>query len=84
MFRVDAIVRFIMITTKAVKNPGFKDLPEVLFSPVVDGKELSCCAETEDMAIILGLGQKYDGDNSQFAKMAARMLGIDTKWADRW
>lgn len=71
-----------MISVTTVKNPGFDDLPETLFSPVIDSKTLSCYAETEDMALILGLQHKYDGANSQFAKMAARMLCIDTKWAE--
>ena len=71
-----------MITVKQVENPGFDDLPQVLFSPVVDGKTLNCCAETFDVALLLGIGHKYDGRNSQFAKMACRMLGIDTKWCE--
>lgn len=50
------------------------------FKPVVDGKELSYVAETEDMALLLGLQFKHDGPNSQFAKMAARMLDIDSIW----
>lgn len=51
------------------------------YSPIVDGKEVSLFAETEDMAMLIGLGVKYDGANSQFPKMAARMLNIDTEWA---
>lgn len=50
------------------------------FKPEVDGKELSYVAETEDMALLLGIQYKYDGPNSQFAKMAARMLNIETIW----
>lgn len=44
---------------------------------VVDGEETNLIAETEDVALLLGLGLKYDGLNSQFAKMATRMLRID-------
>jgi len=51
------------------------------FVPVVGGVEYSHVAETPDMAILLGLGIKYDGVNSQFGRMAARMLAIPTVWA---
>lgn len=51
------------------------------FVPVVAGVEYSHVAETPDMALLLGLGIKYDGVNSQFARMAARMLAIPTVWA---
>ena len=54
---------------------------EFYYCPIVDGKEYSSIAETEDMAMIIGLAIKYDGFNSQFPKFAARMLGIDTEWA---
>lgn len=50
------------------------------YSPIVDGKEYSHMAETEDIAYLIGLGLKYDGDNSQFAKMACRMLNIKSNW----
>ncbi len=33
------------------------------------------------MALLIGLGIKYDGVNSQFGRMAARMLAIPTVWA---
>ena len=52
------------------------------YSPVVDGKECSYIAETEDIAMLLGLGIKYDGVNSQFARMAVRMLGIKSAWSE--
>ena len=71
-----------MIEIVSVRNPGFDDMPKTLFSPVVDGKKLSCCAETADIAYLLGLQYKYDGNNSQFTKMACRMLNIETKWCD--
>ena len=61
-------------------DTGFDNMPEVVFYPVVDGKELNMVAESEDMAIILGLAYKYDGRNSQAAKMICRMLNIDSNW----
>ncbi len=75
-----------MIEVKQKKNPHIaKRRPiesDFHFVPVVDGKEWSHFAETEDIALLIGLGIKYDGVNSQFAKMACRMLNIESKWAD--
>lgn len=58
-----------------------KNLPNVMYVPVVNDKELTCMAETEDVAMLLGLQHKYDGADSQFTKMACRMLGIDSMWS---
>lgn len=55
---------------------------DMYFVPVVDGKEYSHVAETEDMALLIGLGIKYEGLNSKFPTMAARMLKIESKWAE--
>jgi hypothetical protein len=64
------------------KNKRFDTGSDFYYSPIVEGKEYShIIAETEDMAMLIGLGIKYDGLNSQFPRMAARMLGIKTKWA---
>ncbi len=68
-----------MISTIQVQNPGFDDLPDALYAPLIDGEKLNYCAESEDVALLLALGHKYDGRNSQFAKMACRMLGIESK-----
>ena len=57
-------------------------LPDIMYKSVVDGKELSCLGETEDVALLLGLEYKYDGINSQFTKMACRMLKIDSRWSE--
>lgn len=70
----------IAITTAI--SPGFKDLPRILYHPVIGGKKQNVCAESADVALILGLQIKYDGRNSQFATMACRMLGIKSKWAE--
>ena len=74
-----------MIEVLAKNNVGsnrIQSIPgDVYYVPVVDGKEYSHAAETEDMAMLIGLGIKHDGLNSQFPKMAARMLGIDSNWA---
>ena len=66
-----------MIEIRAKNNNG-----DQYFVPVVDGKEYSHYAETADMAMLVGLGIKYDGINTQFPKMAARMLGIESAWAE--
>ena len=52
------------------------------YAPIVDGRRSSSVAETIDMAFLIGIGEKYDGRNSQFAKMAARMLNIETAWSE--
>jgi len=52
------------------------------YKPRVNGKDCAPIAETYDMAMIIGLGIKYDGRNSQFPKMAARMLNIETAWRE--
>lgn len=73
-----------MIEIKAKNNTGrgkIEGYPDVYFVPVVDGKEYTCCAETEDVAMLLGLQIKHEGMNSQFAKNACRMLGINSAWA---
>ncbi len=54
---------------------------DTYFVPVIDGKEHRYIAETADVAMLLGLQIKYQGLNSQFAKNACRMLGIDSEWA---
>lgn len=52
------------------------------YFPIIDGVlEESLCADIKDVAYLLGLQIKYDGKNSQFTKMACRMLGIDSEWA---
>ena len=55
---------------------------DVYYTPEVDGKEYSYIAETEDVAMLLGLQVKYQGTNSEFCKMACRMLNIDSLWAE--
>lgn len=54
---------------------------ETYFVPVVDGREYSHIAETEDIALLIGLGIKYDGVNSQFTRFATRMLGLESEWS---
>jgi hypothetical protein len=55
---------------------------DTYFVPVVDGIELSSAAETWEMAILIGLGRKFDGNNSHFAYYAGRMLGIKSAWTE--
>ena len=75
-----------MIYSKTISNTGRNKIDsienDIYFVPVIDGKEYSHVAETVDIAILIGLGIKYDGMNSQFAKNACRMLKIDSKWAE--
>lgn len=52
-----------------------------VYVPVVGGKELSMVCESEDVAMLVALGYKYDGADSRFAKMACRMLNIESAWA---
>lgn len=52
-------------------------LKVVGYRPMVDGKKLSYQAPSKDIALLIGLGYKYDGANSQFAKMACRMLKLE-------
>ena len=67
---------------KKIDNEGYyRDGDGYYYQPVVNGKTLSFIAESEDMALLIGLGVKYDGLNTQFPKMAARMLGIKTEWS---
>lgn len=74
-----------MIGTRCIINQG-KNKVDVIendryYVPIVDEKEYSYIAETEDIAILLALQIKYQGLNSQFAKNACRMLGIESNWS---
>ena len=75
-----------MIEIRAKNNIGSGRIHSIegdlYFVPVVDGKEYSHAAESEDMAMLIGLGIKYDGLNTKFPTMAARMLGIKSNWTD--
>jgi len=44
----------------------------------LDEKEIDIVADTQDMAILIGLGFKYQGVDNQFAKYARGVLGMDT------
>jgi len=72
----------ITIKKKINTNPRIDTMPDEYFVPVVNGKEQSVVAETEDVAMLLGLAIKYHGHNSQFAMNACRMLGIKSAWAE--
>lgn len=81
-----------MVEVKAVNNlhnkkPSMKWFPElpddeVVYKTIVDGKELNFIAETADIALLVGLGYKYDGANSRFATMACRMLKIKSVYME--
>ena len=72
------------VYAKQYKNVGknyFESIDgDEYWCPVVDGKEYSHIGETEDIALLIGLGIKYDGLHSQFPRMAARMLNIKSAW----
>lgn len=61
-----------------MKTPGVKG--DDLYFPVLDGCRLNLVSESPEMAYLLGLGVKYEGPNSQFAKYAGRSLGINDAW----
>lgn len=71
---------------RAVPNRGRNRLQTIndayYYKPMIGDKELSMYAETADMAILLALGHKYDGPNSKFGHFAARMLALETVWAE--
>jgi len=54
----------------------------IWYRPYIDGKRCAQIAETYDMAMLLALGIKYDGVNSQFGKMSSRMLNINSVWGE--
>lgn len=62
-------------------NKVFKDLPDILYVPKIGDKETHHIADNEDVALLIAIGEKYQGKNSNFAQMASRMLQIDTVWA---
>ena len=63
-------------------NGRIKELPDIYYVPVIDGKEGHECCETEDIAYLVGLAKLYDGNNSRFATFALRMLNINSRWAE--
>lgn len=73
------------ITIEEVQNKGIHAVKsiesETYFVPCIDGKPVHKVAESEDIAMLIALGIKYQGLNSQFPTMACRMLQIDTEWA---
>jgi len=75
-----------MISVQSVGNYGRAKINSIegdeYFFPVVDDKPYSCVCETKDIALLMALQIKYEGHNSQFAKMACRMLGIKSAWAE--
>ena len=65
------------ITIRMVKHQG-----QEWYSPVIGETKSSKIGETPDIAMLIGLGEKYDGRDSKFEKMAMRMLKIDSVWAE--
>lgn len=48
----------------------------IKFHPYVNGKDTHGGSNSLDGAILVALGEKYDGINSQFSRFASRMLGM--------
>lgn len=74
-----------MITIEEVPNQGTTKVETITsdtyYEPFINGKSTHCVCETEDIAMLVALGIKYQGPNSQFATMACRMLKIQSNWA---
>lgn len=77
-----------MVTVKAINNKiTNSDLlyitngKDIIYAPVVDGKEICLYAETEDIALILGLCHKYT-KLPTIAKCILRILGIKSIWSE--
>lgn len=67
---------------ESVNNGIYKDMLEIVYTPKIGDKKLNAICDTEDVAILVALGQKYEGPNSRFATMACRMLKINSVWAE--
>lgn len=66
---------------KSGNNFYIEGFPEVYFKyRINNGKESHNIAETYDMAMLLALGEKYEGCNSKFGSYAGRMLNIKSAW----
>lgn len=71
-----------MIEVREVPNAGRYKVSTInqdtYWITTVDGKEYPHTSETPEMALLVGLGIKFDDAN--FSKHAGRMLGIDSVW----
>lgn len=74
------------ISVKAVINDGNNKVDSITgffyYIPIIGNKETNYICESYDIALIVGLGRKYEGVNSNFGKYACRMLEIKSLWAD--
>lgn len=74
------------ISVKAVINDGNNKVDSITgffyYIPIIGNKETNYICESYDIALIVGLGRKYEGVNSSFGKYACRMLEIKSLWAD--
>ena len=64
------------ITSDAVIQRRNGKLEVIGYNPIVDGKRLTFMSPSKDAALLVGLGIKYHGNNSQFAEFACKMLGV--------
>lgn len=71
-----------MVEVREVPNAGrYKMMTldqDTYWVAIVDGREYRHVSETPEMALLVGLGIKFD--DAHFSKHAGRMLGIDSVW----
>ena len=75
-----------LVTVKKLPNTGRNRVNTIksdwYYIPIIGDKEYRYISETEEVAFLMGIGIKYLGENTQFAKFACRMLGIKRVWTD--
>jgi hypothetical protein len=59
------------------KRAGVSDAPS--YAIYADGKSTSRVADCIDIAMVLAVAYKHDGQNSRAASYFARMVGLDTR-----
>lgn len=47
----------------------------------IGGKEIGVIADSLDMAFVLAVAHKHDGQNTRAPSYFARMVGMDTQWS---
>jgi len=78
-----------VITIKAMNNrtPGgkekFKGIGDLYYIGYVGKKSVNIVCKSNDEALISALGYKYDGPNTQFHRMAVRMLNMPSTWDEK-
>jgi hypothetical protein len=60
------------------KRRGVLETPNYLV--FIDGKETHYVADSLDIAMVLAVARKHDGENSHAASYFAKMVGMNTRW----